>query len=117
MTKAVLKELSPHFNRIYASVGRPAMAPEKLLRLLLLQFLYSIRRERLLMEQLDYNMLFRWYVGLNIDDLVWDATILARTGAACCRVGWPRLSLTRFWIGLGKESCCKVPQLRQVQQS
>jgi len=68
MTDVALKELQPRFNRLYAKTGRPSIAPEKLLRALLLQALYSVRSERMLMEQLDYNLLFRWFVGLNMDD-------------------------------------------------
>ena len=74
----VLKKLSPRFERMYAPVGRPSVAPEKLLRALLLQVLYTVRSERLLMEQLDYNLLFRWFVGLNMDDAVWDATVYSK---------------------------------------
>ena len=73
-----LKELSSRFDRMYAQVGRPSIAPEKLLRGLLLQILYTIRSERLLMEQLDYNLLFRWFVGLEMDDPVWDATTFSK---------------------------------------
>jgi transposase len=71
----VLQKLSPRFAEMYARVGRPSIPPEKLLRALLLQVLYTVRSERLLMEQLDYNLLFRWFVGLNMDDAVWDATV------------------------------------------
>src|SRR3970040_2175318 len=74
----VLTELSPDFDRLYAKVGRPSVPPEKLLRALLLQVLYTIRSERLLMEQLDYNLLFRWFVGLNMDDRVWDPTTFSK---------------------------------------
>ena len=74
----VLKELSPEFDRLYATKGRPSIAPEKLLRALLLQVLYTIRSERLLMEQLDYNLLFRWFVGLNMDDAVWVPTVFSK---------------------------------------
>jgi len=74
MVDEVLSELSPRFDRMYASVGRPSIAPEKLLRAQLLQMLYSIRSERWLMEEIDYNLLFRWFVGLNADEEVWDAT-------------------------------------------
>jgi transposase len=63
---------------MYARVGRPSIAPEKLLRAQLLQMLYSIRSERLLMEEMDYNLLFRWFVGLNADDEVWDATTFTK---------------------------------------
>src|SRR5271157_1716864 len=75
---AVLKELSPEFARLYAANGRPSIAPEKLLRALLLQVLYTVRSERLLMEQLDYNLLFRWFVGLNMDDTVWVPTVFTK---------------------------------------
>src|SRR5690242_1598759 len=73
-----LKALSREFNRIYSRIGRPSIAPEKLLRALLLQILYTIRSERLLMEQLDYNLLFRWFVGLNMDEAVWDTTVFSK---------------------------------------
>jgi transposase len=73
-----LKALSPEFSRMYSEIGRPSIAPEKLLRALLLQILYTIRSERMLMEQLDYNLLFRWFVGLNMDDPVWDATVYSK---------------------------------------
>src|SRR3989441_2671880 len=74
----VLDQLSPRFNKLYARAGRPSIAPEKLLRALLLQLLYSIRSERLLMEELDYNILYRWFVGLSLDDAVWDATTFTK---------------------------------------
>jgi transposase len=73
-----LKALSREFDEMYSDIGRPSIAPEKLLRALLLQILYTIRSERLLMEQLDYNLLFRWFVGLNMDDGVWDATVYSK---------------------------------------
>jgi transposase len=63
---------------LYAKTGRPSIAPEKLLRALLLQALYSVRSERMLMEQLDYNLLFRWFVGLNMDDSIWDVTVFTK---------------------------------------
>jgi transposase len=78
MADAALTELGPRFEAIYASSGRPSIAPEKLLRALLLQVLYTVRSERLLMEQLDYNFLLRWFVGLSIDDPVWDATVFTK---------------------------------------
>jgi transposase len=74
----VLSQLSRRFDGMYATVGRPSIAPEKLLRAQLLQMLYSIRSERLLMEEMDYNLLFRWFVGLNADDAVWDATVFTK---------------------------------------
>ena len=78
LVEPVLKALSPGFDALYASSGRPSIAPEKLLRALLLQVLYTVRSERLLMEQLDYNFLFRWFVGLSIDDPVWDVTVFTK---------------------------------------
>ena len=78
LVDALLRELSPRFDELYSLVGRPSIAPEKLLRALLLQVLYTIRSERLLMEQLDYNLLFRWFVGLEMDDPVWNATVFTK---------------------------------------
>jgi transposase len=78
MVDKSLKALSPVFDEMYASFGRPSIAPEKLLRSLLLQILYSIRSERMLMEQLEYNLLFRWFVGLNMDESVWVATVYSK---------------------------------------
>ena len=78
LSDAALQRLSPRFAQLYSRVGRPSIAPEKLLRALLLQVLYTIRSERLLMEQLDYNLLFRWFVGLNADEPVWDATVFSK---------------------------------------
>lgn len=74
----VLENLSPRFDAIYSRRGRRSIAPEKLLRALLLQVLYSIRSERQLMEQLDYNILYRWFVGLNMDDPVWVPTVFSK---------------------------------------
>jgi len=78
MTDAALRRLSPRFEALYAQTGRPSVPPEKLLRALLLQILYSVRSERLLMEQLEYNLLFRWFVGLSIDDAVWTPTTFTK---------------------------------------
>jgi transposase len=78
MTDRLLGELSDLFDQMYSTMGRPSIAPEKLLRALLLQVLYTVRSERMLMEQLDYNLLFRWFVGLNMDDAVWDVTVFTK---------------------------------------
>jgi transposase len=78
MTDAIFERLSPRFDRLYSTIGRPSIPPEKLLRALLLQGLYTVRSERLLMEQLQYNLLFRWFVGLSMDDPVWDATVFTK---------------------------------------
>src|ERR1700679_3690406 len=78
MVDVVLKGLSRSFGRLYIDWGRPSIAPEKLLRALLLQVLYTIRSERMLMEQLEYNLLFRWFVGLNMDEPVWVPTVFSK---------------------------------------
>jgi transposase len=78
MVDVVLKELWFDFEKLYSHTGRPSIPPERLLRALLLQVLYSIRSERMLMEQLDYNMLFRWFVGLSMDDRIWDPTVFTK---------------------------------------
>lgn len=78
MVDEILKQLSPQFNKMYAKVGRPSTPPEQLLRAQLLQMLYSVRSERLLVEEMDYNILFRWFVGLNLDDPAWGATVFTK---------------------------------------
>ncbi len=78
MTDGALQRMHARFEEMYSWTGRPSIPPEKLLRALLLQILYTIRSERLLMEQLDYNLLFRWFVGLNMDDPVWVPTVFSK---------------------------------------
>ena len=78
MANRALARLDRKFRRLYARTGRPSVPPEQLLRALLLQVLYSIRSERMLMEQLEYNLLFRWFVGLEMDDRVWDVTVFTK---------------------------------------
>ena len=78
MVDTALRNMGPQFDVMYAKVGRPSIAPEKLLRALLLQVLYTVRSERMLMEQLNYNLLFRWFVGMNSDDPVWDVTVFTK---------------------------------------
>jgi len=78
MVDDVLKSLSSAFSRLYSAYGRPSIPPEKLLRALLLQVLYTVRSERMLMEQLEYNLLFRWFVGLNMDEAVWVPTVFTK---------------------------------------
>src|SRR5881409_78033 len=78
MADTILAQLSLVFSKMYSTIGRPSIAPEKLLRALLLQVLYTIRSERMLMEQLEYNLLFRWFVGLNMDEPVWDVTVFTK---------------------------------------
>ncbi len=78
ITDTILKQMSRLFGGIYSKIGRRSIPPEQLLRALLLQVLYTIRSERMLMEQLQYNLLFRWFVGLNLDDAVWDVTVFTK---------------------------------------
>src|SRR5467141_1947923 len=78
MVDGILKEMSPQFAKRYADVGRPSIAPERLLRVLLLQIFYSVRSERLLMEQLQYNLLFRWFVGMEMDEEVWNHAVFSK---------------------------------------
>ena len=78
LVDGILKDMSPQFGKLYSDVGRPSIAPERRLRALLLQIFYSVRSERLLMEQLDYNLLFRWFVGMNMDEAVWVATVFTK---------------------------------------
>jgi len=78
MADEALKKMTERFEAMYARTGRPSIPPEKLLRAQLIQMLYSIRSERLLMEEIDYSMLFRWFVGMNLDEPVWDATVFTK---------------------------------------
>jgi transposase len=78
LTDRVLGSLSSEFDGLYASSGRPSIAPEYILRALLLQVFYSVRSERLLVEQIDYNLLFRWFVGLGVDDAVWNHAVFSQ---------------------------------------
>ena len=78
LTDTVLRSLSAEFDRLYAASGRPSIAPEYVLRALLLQAFYSMRSEWQLVEQLDYNLLFRWFVGLSMDDAVWNHAVFSK---------------------------------------
>jgi transposase len=78
LTDRILAQLSTLFAAMYSTIGRPSIPPEKLLRALLLQILYTVRSERMLMEQLNYNLLFRWFVGLNMDEAVWEVTVFTK---------------------------------------
>src|SRR4051794_24478155 len=78
MVDRALAEMSPLFDQMYSEMGRPSIPPEKLLRAQLLQMLYSVRSERLLMEEIDYSVLFRWFVGMNMDEPVWDPTVFTK---------------------------------------
>src|ERR1017187_3868918 len=78
MVDEILKEMSPKFAKLYSEVGRPSIAPERLFRSLLLQIFYSVRSERTLIEQLQYNLLFRWFVGMEMDEAVWNHAIFSK---------------------------------------
>ncbi len=78
MADEALKNMSERFDQMYAKTGRPSIPPEKLLRAQLIQMLYSVRSERLLMEEIDYSMLYRWFVGMNLDEPVWDVTVFTK---------------------------------------
>src|SRR5215217_2481594 len=78
LVDGVLRDMSREFDGLYARVGRPSIPPERLLRAQLLQVFYSVRSERLLMEQLEYNLLFRWFVGLSMDDPIWAPTVFTK---------------------------------------
>ena len=78
MADKALDNMSERFDAMYAKRGRPSIPPEKLLRAQLIQMLYSVRSERLLMEEIDYSMLFRWFVGMNLDEPVWDVTVFTK---------------------------------------
>jgi len=78
MADQALSNMSERFDEMYAKIGRPSIPPEKLLRAQLIQMLYSVRSERLLMEEIDYSVLFRWFVGMNLDEPVWDATVFTK---------------------------------------
>ena len=78
MVDDILKQMSPGFAKLYADTGRPSIPPERLLRALLLQILYTVRSERLLMEQLNYNLLFRWFVGMDMDEVMWNHAVFSK---------------------------------------
>src|SRR3954451_4999612 len=78
MSNRALKDLSGCFAKMYSGFGRESIAPEKLLKALLLQVLFTVRSERRLMEDLEYNLLYRWFVGLNMDEPVWDRTVFSK---------------------------------------
>ena len=86
LTDDALRSMSPQFERLYSKMGRPSIPPEQFLSAMLLLLLYTVRSERLLMEELDYNLLFWWFVGLNMDDPVWHRTTFYEEPRTVC---WP----------------------------
>jgi len=87
MVEECLKSLDHTFSKMYASSGRPSIPPERLLKALLLQLLYSIRSERSLIEHIDYNILYRWFVGLNLDEPVWNHSTFSKKPRQADRLG------------------------------
>ena len=108
LVDAVLTELSPRFSTLYAKTGRPSVAPERVLRALLLQVLYSIRSERQLMEQLDYNLLYRWFVGLNMDDPIWDVSVFTKNRQRLLDGDVAEASSMRCWSRRASASCSRM---------
>ena len=97
MTDEILSNMSPLFDAMYAEGGRPSIPPEKLLRAQLLQMFFSVRSERLLMEEIDYSILYRWFVGLNLDEPVWDATTFTKNRDRLLEAVWRRSFWLRWW--------------------
>ena len=107
LVDGILANMSTLFDERYSHTGRPSIPPERLLRALLLQILFTVRSERLLMEQLDYNLLFRWFVGLSMDEAVWDRTVFSinRDRLLCTDMGrefFQRVLYLAEWQGFGK---------------
>ena len=103
-----LKELSPVFQRLYRASGRPSIPPEKLISALVLQMLYTIRSERQLMEQLNFNILYRWFVGLGMDDRVWDVTVFTQEPRAAAALARSTCASSRpSWSRRGRRGCCR----------
>jgi len=100
-----LKELSPTFEAIYSDRGRPSIPPERLMRALVLQLLHGIRSERQMMERLDFDLLFRWFVGLGIEDAVWHSSVYARTASGCSPRRWRNGFSPRSWNTSGSSRC------------
>ena len=108
LVDAALASLSQDFAELYSHEGRPSIPPERLLRALLLQAFYTVRSERQLMEQLDYNLLFRWFVGLRVDEPVWDATVFSKNRERLLAGDIARKFLT---------SVLNLPQVRSLLSS
>ena len=114
LTDTALTRLSPRFERLYSTTGRPSIPPEQLLRALLLQMLYSIRSERLLVEELDYSVLYRWFVGLSMDDPIWTRPRLPRTATACSPAISPTRSSPKCSPRSRRRACCPMSISRSM---
>ena len=117
LTDHALKTMSRRFAGLYAKTGRPSIPPEQLLRALLLQVLYTIRSERLLMEELNYNLLFRWFVGLNMDDRSGIPRRLPRIVTGCWRGMSRPPSLMRSRPTPGRPVCSRTSISRWTGRS
>ena len=112
LVNAALERLSPRFETMYADEGRPSIAPERLLRALLLQALFTIRSERQLMQQISYNMLFRWFVGLAMDVPVWDVTVFTKNRDRLLEGTSRTNSCGRCWWIRRCGRCCRMSTSR-----
>src|SRR4051812_35490986 len=110
LANAALERLSPAFQKLYAAVGRPSIPPEHLLRALLLQAFFSVRSERQLMEQLSYNMLFRWFVGLSMDAPVWDVNVFTKNRDRLLRGDIAQAFLKSAYLENGRFAAPRSPQ-------
>src|SRR3954463_7201992 len=105
-----LGSLNERFEGLYSAIGRPSIPPEIVLRATLLQAFFSVRSERMLMEQINYNLLFRWFVGLPLDGAVWHATVFTR----CSRPRWRGTSFPRFWGCRRSRRCSRTSTSRST---
>src|SRR4051794_23914479 len=110
----VLASLDSDFSNAYADCGRPSIPPERLLRALLLQAFYTIRSERQLMEQLDYNLLYRWFVGLGVDEAVWVPTVFTKNRDRLLEATWRGSSWPSSWIITNCAGCCRTSTSRST---
>ena len=117
----ILRELSPRFDAIYAKTGRPSIPPEQLLKALLLQVLYTVRSERMLCEQLEYNLLFRWFVGLGLNEQTWVPTVFTKNRDRLLRGDIAEaflviLHLTQFKGAASMGAWCEVSDAARLPQ-
>lgn len=103
-----LASLDAEFDRLYAAEGRPSIAPERLIRASLIQILFSVRSERQLMEQMQYNLLFRWFVGLGIDDPVWVPTVFTKNRDRLLTTEMSRKVMAEIWRTARSRRCCRT---------
>ena len=114
LVNEVLAALDGEFSQLYAESGRPSIPPERLLRALLLQAFYTIRSERQLMEQIDYNLLYRWFVGLGVDEAVWVPTVFTKNRDRLLEADVARKFLWRCSIIRSYAGCCRTSTSRST---